>query len=60
MSTPDERYACLFVREFPAQALLRLRPELQGKAVAVLEGEPPLQTVCSLNRRARTLGIAEA
>jgi protein ImuB len=38
MSAPFERYACLFVREFPAQALLRLRPELQGKAVAVLAG----------------------
>jgi protein ImuB len=58
MSASTERYACLLVREFPAQSLLRLRPELKDKAVAVLEGEPPLQTVCSLNRRARTLDIA--
>jgi protein ImuB len=50
-------YACLFAREFPAQALLRLRPELQEKAFAVIEGEPPLQTVCSLNSKARRLGI---
>ena len=33
--------ACLYAREFPAQALLRLRPELQRKAVAVMDGEPP-------------------
>ncbi len=54
----DERYACVDVKEFPLQALLRLRPELQGKPVAVLDGEPPFEQVCSLNAAARTLGIA--
>jgi protein ImuB len=54
----SELYACLYVVEFPAQALLRLRPELREKAVAVIDGEPPLQTVCSLNGKARRLGIA--
>ena len=53
-----ELYACLYVAEFPVQALLRLRPELRDKAVAVIEGETPLQTVCSLNAKARKLGIA--
>src|SRR6202167_4525270 len=53
-----ERYACVDVREFPLQALLRLRLELQGKPVAVLDGEPPFEQVCSLNAAARTLGIA--
>jgi protein ImuB len=52
------RYACVDVREFPLQALLRLRTELQGKPVAVLDGEPPFEQVCSLNTAARTLGIA--
>jgi protein ImuB len=52
-------YACLLAREFPLQALLRLRPELQGKPVAVLDGEPPFEQVCSLNRLARTLGMAQ-
>jgi protein ImuB len=52
------RYACLLMKEFPLQALLRLRPELHGKPVAVLDGEPPFEQVCSLNRLAWTLGIA--
>lgn len=51
-------YACLYAQEFPAQALLRLRPELRDKPCVVMDGNPPLQQVCSLNRRARTLGMA--
>ena len=51
------RYACLFAQEFPLQALLRLRPELQRKAVAVLDGEPPFEHVCSLNHSARAIGV---
>jgi protein ImuB len=57
MSNPPELYACVYVRELPAQALLRLRPELHDKPCVVLEGEPPLQTVCALNTRARLLGL---
>ncbi len=53
-----ERYACVDVKEFPLQALLRLRPELQSKPVAVLDGEPPFEQVCSLNSAALNLGIA--
>ena len=33
-----ELYACVHAAEFPAQALLRLRPDLQSQPVAVLEG----------------------
>ena len=50
-------YACVHAAEFPAQALLRLRPELMDKPCIVLEGEAPGQTVCSLNTRARLLGL---
>jgi protein ImuB len=57
MPSASEIYACLLVREFPAQALLRLRPALQATPCAILEGEPPLQVVCSLNRHAARLGI---
>ena len=51
-----ELYACLCAREFPLQALLRLRPDLQGTPVAVLDGRPPLQMVCSFNRAALLKG----
>ena len=58
MNGRAELYACLYAREFPAQAMLRLRPELRERAVVVMEGEPPLETVCSLNGRARRAGVA--
>jgi protein ImuB len=58
MNTPIARYACVFSPQFPLQALLRLRPELQHKPVAVLDGEPAFEQVCSLNHPALMLGIA--
>lgn len=57
MTKSVEVYACLYVREFPAQALLRLRPELSSKPCVVIEGEPPLQRVCSLNGKAQRIGL---
>jgi protein ImuB len=57
MTVPVELYACLYAREFPAQALLRLRPELHEKPCVVMEGEHPTQFVCALNARARFLGL---
>jgi protein ImuB len=58
MKTPAELYACLYAREFPAQAMLRLRPALRSGPVAVLEGEAPRQFVCSRNARAAALGVS--
>ncbi|HEV2416996.1 MAG TPA: DNA polymerase Y family protein [Terriglobia bacterium] len=58
MTKPAEVYACLYAREFPAQALLRLRPELRDKPCVVMDGEAPLQVVCSLTRKARRIGIS--
>jgi protein ImuB len=58
MTKHSELYACLYVKEFPAQALLRLRPNLREKPFIVMEGEPPLQQVCSLNRKASRLGAS--
>lgn len=57
MKQPVELYACVYVREFPAQAILRLRPELKEHACVVLKGEPPFEKVCSLNTKARLLGL---
>jgi protein ImuB len=58
MSKPAEIYACIYATEFSAQALLRLRPELRELPCVVMDGEPPLQQVCSLNQKARKLGLA--
>jgi protein ImuB len=58
MTRSAEQYACLYAREFPAQALLRLRPESHNKPCVVMEGEAPLQHVCSLNTKARLLHLA--
>jgi protein ImuB len=57
MNRPNELYACVYVREFPAQAMVRLRPELREQPVAILEGEAPRQWVCSKNARAHALGV---
>jgi protein ImuB len=51
-------YACAHAAEFPAQALLRLRPDLRAKPVVVLEGRAPEETVCALNQQARMCGAA--
>jgi protein ImuB len=58
MTRSAELYACLYAKEFPAQSLLRLRPELHSKPCVVIEGDPPSQYVCSLNTKARLAGLA--
>ena len=50
-------YACVCVKQFAAQALLRLRPELRSQPVAVMHGERPWESVCGYNRPAAVLGI---
>jgi protein ImuB len=57
MSNRAELYACLYAREFPAQAMLRLRAELRDKPCVILEGDSPIQHVCSCNTTARLLGV---
>src|SRR3984885_5718398 len=58
MTKPSDLYACLYAKEFPAQALLRLRTELRDKPCVVMGGELPLEQVCSLQRKARSIGSA--
>ena len=50
-------FACIFVPDFPVEALLRIEPELRAQAVAVLEGKPPLQKVWAVNGEARRAGV---
>jgi protein ImuB len=50
-------FACIFVPDFPVEAILRSEPGLRAQAVAVLEGKPPLQKVFALNEKARCAGI---
>src|SRR5215468_7680362 len=50
-------FACIFVPDFPAEAIMRAEPELRAQAVAVLEGNPPLQKVFAVNEKARRAGI---
>jgi len=59
MNEPAELYACLYANEFPSQALLRLRPDLHNQPCVVMEGESPLQQVCSLNATARLLRMEQ-
>jgi protein ImuB len=53
----QELYACIHAAEFPAQAWLRLRTDLEAEPVAVLEGRAPGETICSMNRPARLKGV---
>jgi protein ImuB len=50
-------FACIFIPDFPAQAIIRFDPELRDRPVAVLSGRPPLEKVMALNERARQLGV---
>ncbi|HTZ89669.1 MAG TPA: DNA polymerase Y family protein [Alloacidobacterium sp.] len=50
-------FACIYVPDFPVEAIVRSEPLLREHAVAVLEGKPPLARVIALNEKARGLGI---
>jgi protein ImuB len=50
-------FACIFVPDFSVAAIARAAPELRAQAVAVMEGKPPLQKVCSANEEARQAGV---
>jgi protein ImuB len=50
-------FACIFVPDFPVEAIVRADPELRDHPVAVLEGKPPLEKVVSVNEEARHEGV---
>ena len=51
-------YACIFVPDFPVEALLRIEPGLRSQALVVLEGKAPLQKVFAVNESARRAGVS--
>src|SRR6202043_3957396 len=51
-------FACIHVPNFPVAAALRAEPELQARAVAIIEGKPPLEKILAVNEAATRLGIA--
>jgi protein ImuB len=50
-------FACIFVPDFPVEALVRAEPELRLQSLAVLEGKAPLQKVFAVNENARRAGV---
>ena len=50
-------FACIFVPDFPVEALLRAEPELRSQALAVLEGKAPMQKIFAVNENARRAGV---
>ncbi|MGH9505148.1 MAG: DNA polymerase Y family protein [Terriglobales bacterium] len=51
-------FACIYVPDFPVEALLRAEPDLRSRAVAMLEGKAPLQTIFAVNEKARHAGVS--
>ncbi len=53
----SELWGCMVVAQLAAQAGMRLRPGLAGRAVVVMEGVRPTERVCSVNTVARGMGL---
>jgi len=51
-------YAAIYIPEFPTLAWLRLDKVTRTRAVAVIDGKPPLEKVVSFNRAAKELGLS--
>jgi protein ImuB len=51
-------FACIYVPNFPVAAALRAEPELQPRALVILEGKPPLEKIFAVNDQAAGMGIA--
>jgi protein ImuB len=51
-------FACIYVPNFPVAAALRAEPELKTRAVAILEGKPPLEKTIAVNEKAARMGIS--
>ena len=50
-------FASIFVPNFPLQAVARAEPGLRERALALVEGNPPLCNVVAINEKAARMGI---
>jgi len=50
-------FACIFIPDFPVEAIIRFEPELRARCVVVLTGRPPMGKVVALNEKARQTGV---
>jgi protein ImuB len=50
-------FASVYVPNFLVQAVVRAEPELRGRALALVEGEPPLWKIVAANEAALQAGI---
>jgi protein ImuB len=50
-------FASIFVPNFRVQAVVRAEPELRGRALALVEGAPPLCNVVAMNEGAARMGV---
>lgn len=50
-------FASVYVPNFPVQAVVRAEPELRGRGLALVEGEPPLWKIVAANEAALQAGI---
>jgi protein ImuB len=50
-------FCCIYVPNFSVASALRAEPDLQSRAVAILEGNPPLETIIALNEKASRMGL---
>ena len=51
-------FASIFVPQFMLQAVVRAEPALRGRALALVDGNPPLCRVVEVNEKAARAGIA--
>lgn len=50
-------FACIYIPDFPVEAIVRSEPLLRERAVAALDGKPPVVRIIALNERARQMGM---
>lgn len=50
-------FACIYIPDFQVEAIIRTESLLRERAVAVLDGKPPVVRVIALNEKARLLGM---